>query len=339
MKAQRILWLDILRILAAFMVVFIHSPKAIEGMESNIYYAMYNYIMLPCVPLFFIISGYLLLPTKENMFPFLKKRMTRIVFPLLFWSIIILIIGHHNSWKDFFQNLFYIPFFQKVNGHYWFLYSLISIYLVLPIVSAWLRTAEQRELEFALYLWLFVSALPFLNILLPNVFDGNGDYFNFLYYNAGFLGYFFLGYYLKSYKKKNMLLKSFVLMLITSGFHLFLMVYAKTRGEVSIILPIMNPYLSVDVIFQSLFIFLVVKKYGSKLSFMEGLIHSLALLTFGVYLIHGLILRYITFPLVYEQLNLLPAWAVPVCALITFILGLFIVFLISRLPKSKYIIG
>ena len=33
---NRILWLDIVRVLAAFMVVFIHSPKPIEGMSNNI---------------------------------------------------------------------------------------------------------------------------------------------------------------------------------------------------------------------------------------------------------------------------------------------------------------
>lgn len=223
----RILWLDIIRVLAAFMVVFIHSPKIIESMNSNIFYALYNYMMLPCVPLFFILSGYLLLPTKECLFPFLKRRMVRVVFPLLFWSIICVIIAHHNSFQDCIWEICYIPFYQKANGHYWFLYSLVSVYLILPILSEWLKLAKQKEIKFVLGLWFFVSALPCLNILLPGIFDGEGGYYNVLYYNAGFLGYFLLGYYLKNYSERMSLLKVFICMVITSCFSLSLTLLSK----------------------------------------------------------------------------------------------------------------
>ncbi len=333
---KRILWLDIVRVLAAFMVVFIHSPKVIAGENSNIIYALYNYIMLPCVPLFFMISGYLLLPTKDSLFPFLKRRMGRILCPLLFWSIINIIIKYHNSLEDLFFNIFYIPFYQQANGHYWFLYSLISIYLILPALSEWLKQAKQKELQFLLCVWLLASALPFLNVLLPNVFNGDGSYYNFLYYNAGFLGYFILGFYLKNFSHKRELIISFLLMMIVSGMHLLLIQFNKL-GYVT--LPTMNAYLSIDVILQSLFIFLFVRKYGEKLSFMRNVFYFLSPLTFGVYLVHGLIHKYITFPFVYNTLNLPSLFAVPVSAMITFIIGILLVFLISKLPKSKYLIG
>lgn len=335
MMAKRVLWLDIIRVLAAFMVVFIHSPKVIEGMSSNIFYAMYNYIMLPCVPLFFILSGYLLLPIKDNMFSFYKKRMVRICCPLFFWSVVILLITYKN-WVEFLQGICYIPFCQKANGHYWFLYSLISVYLFLPIVSVWLKSAKQKEIQFMLYLWILVSVMPYVNIILPKVFDGEGNYSNILYYNAGFLGYFLLGYYLKNYSDKVSLFKSFILMMFTSCFSLFLIILNK-RNVLEI--PLMNPYLQTDVIFQSIFIFIFIQKVGNKLCFMENIIKFLAPLTFGLYLVHGLILKYITFPLIYDYLKLLPVLAVPVCAVLTFVIGICIVYIISKLPKSKYIIG
>lgn len=305
-------------------------------MSSNIIYALYNYIMLPCVPLFFIISGYLLLPAEGSLFLFLRKRWKRIVYPLLFWSIIYILIKYHNSFEDLIRGLFYMPFCPHANGHYWFLYSLISVYLILPIVSSWLKQATQKEIKFILYIWLLGAVLPFLNILLPDVFDGTGNYYNFLYYNAGFLGYFILGFYLKNFSHKKELIKSFVLMIIVSGAHIFLMFLGKL-GYVE--LPEMNPYLSIDVILQSLFIFLFIRKYGAKLCKMGNLFYFISPLTFGVYLTHGLIHKYITFPFVYDTLRLPSIVAVPLCAVITFTVGILLVYLISKVPKSKYIIG
>lgn len=333
---NRILWIDIVRVLAAFMVVFIHSPKPIEGMNNNIIYALYNYIMLPCVPLFFIISGYLLLPTKDSLFLFLRKRFKRIVYPLLFWSIICILITPHNSLNDLIKEFFYIPFCQKANGHYWFLYSLISIYLVLPIISLWLKQASQREIQFLLYTWLLVSTLPFLNILLPNVFNGNGDYYNLLYYNAGFIGYFVLGFYLKNFSHKRESMNSFLLMILTSSVHLSL-VYLNKLGYINI--PEMNPYLCIDVILQSLFIFLLIREYGMKLYRMRKIFYFLSPLTFGIYLVHGLIHKYITFPFIYDTLKLPSALAVPISAIITFAIGTLCIYLISKLPKSRFLIG
>lgn len=104
-------------------------------------------------------------------------------------------------------------------------------------------------------------------------------------------------------------------------------------------LPSINPYLNIDVIFQSMFIFLLIKRYGDRLQLLKGVISFLAPLTFGVYLIHGLILKYITFPLVYDLWGITPVLAVPICALVTFSIGIFVVFLFSKLPKHKYIIG
>lgn len=333
---NRTLWLDIVRVLAAFMVVFIHAPKPIEGMNSNIIYALYNYIMLPCVPLFFIISGYLLLPTKDSLFIFLKKRMRRIAYPLLFWSIINILLKSHDSLGNLLKDLFYIPFCQQANGHYWFLYSLISIYLILPVISTWLKQAQQKEIRFILYIWLLASALPFLNILLPDVFNGDGNYYNFLYYNAGFIGYFILGFYLKNFSHKKEIIISFLLMTIVSGIHIIL-IYLNKLGHIE--LPPMNPYLCMDVILQSLFIFLFIRKYGTKLYQVRNIFYFLSPLTFGIYLAHGLIHKYITFPLIYDTLQLSPIFAVPISAIITFATGTFIVYIISKLPKSQFLIG
>lgn len=78
----RIVWLDVLRLLAVFMVVCIHSadpfnvtPEARSNPEYNFWGSIYGSFLRPCVPLFVMITGVLLLPVKMSLEAFYKKRL------------------------------------------------------------------------------------------------------------------------------------------------------------------------------------------------------------------------------------------------------------------------
>lgn len=58
---QRIVSYDILRVLACLMVVFMHSPMPSEKAISIFNFGI-SYFTSPCVPMFFAISGALILP-------------------------------------------------------------------------------------------------------------------------------------------------------------------------------------------------------------------------------------------------------------------------------------
>jgi surface polysaccharide O-acyltransferase-like enzyme len=53
--------------------------------------------MRACVPLFVMISGYLLLPIKEAPEVFYKKRFTRLLFPFLIWSVMYCIVPYFKG--------------------------------------------------------------------------------------------------------------------------------------------------------------------------------------------------------------------------------------------------
>lgn len=79
-----------------------------------------------------------------------------------------------------------IPFSAQGHGVLWFMYTLIGLYLVTPILHAWLRKASEKEIRFYLLLWLVAMCYPLLQmfVLVNNTTTG------ILYYFSGYVGYF-----------------------------------------------------------------------------------------------------------------------------------------------------
>ena len=59
----------------------------------------------------------------------------------------------------------------------WYLYMLIGLYLLMPVLNAWLVQASQRELKVVLGLWVVSLFLPYLKMLAP-VLGYQGNYGN-----------------------------------------------------------------------------------------------------------------------------------------------------------------
>ena len=83
MPNQRDINLDIIRILACLMVIAMHAPIP-NGNAIGIFNAALSYYTAPCIGLFFMVSGALLLPIKCNGIEFLKKRFAKIAGPTVF---------------------------------------------------------------------------------------------------------------------------------------------------------------------------------------------------------------------------------------------------------------
>src|SRR5512141_972917 len=89
-----ILWIDLIRVVAIYLVVIVH----VSGQLTNIWGEIpadqwlladiYGGIARICVPLFFMISGCLLLPRAESLGTFYRKRIPKLLIPLIVWSLI-----------------------------------------------------------------------------------------------------------------------------------------------------------------------------------------------------------------------------------------------------------
>ncbi|WP_145496306.1 acyltransferase [Yersinia bercovieri] len=133
---NKIGWIDNLRAVACIMVVMIHATtyyvtSGAQVGEVNWDIAnLLNSASRACVPLFFMISGYLFFGEKSAK----QKHFTRIGLCLLFYSIIALIYISTLTPIDGWASLKHI--LQKpVFYHLWFFYAIIVVYLVSPLIN------------------------------------------------------------------------------------------------------------------------------------------------------------------------------------------------------------
>ncbi len=168
--------------------------------------------------LFFLVSGALLLPApgtdlKLSTRDFLRKRLNKVLLPTLVWTafyIAVSIILKKNDLDELPQMVLSIPFSPQGSGVLWFMYSLIGLYLLTPILSTWLRRASEKEERFYLLLWCVTLFYP----LLEGVLKIDQTYNNILYNFSGYVGYFVLGHYLLHYGSRFRLWHATVLFLL-----------------------------------------------------------------------------------------------------------------------------
>lgn len=91
-KKDNIGWIDLLRIIACFLVVFSHCCDPFVAQFDNDRTSFLTGVWMgslvrPCVPLFVMMTGVLLFPIRMNLGDFYKKRIGRILVPLVFWSL------------------------------------------------------------------------------------------------------------------------------------------------------------------------------------------------------------------------------------------------------------
>ena len=212
MYKERIAYLDVIRIVACAMVIMMHSPMPGCGAPGFVLTGI-SFVTAPCIGLFFMVSGALLLPTSLSMKEFYRRRLSKVVFPTLIWTFIYLLVKILNGSITVAQlpsMVLSVPFSAQGDGILWFMYVLIGLYLITPIISPWLEKTSKKEIELVLGLW----GLSLLYPILSSVISVNESNTGVLYYFSGYVGYFLLGYYLNHYKPQAGIITSVLMILI-----------------------------------------------------------------------------------------------------------------------------
>lgn len=320
---NRIIYLDVIRIVAILLVVACHCFGDVSDVSPKLI-SLLTYIEMPCIGLFLAISGALVLPVKQSTGSFLKKRLKKIVIPTLFWFPTYLILGNNLT----VNNLIGGGFHPVGSGILWFVYTIIGLYLVSPIISPWLERVSQNVLLIYLLIWAVTLCFP----ILDNWINTDRSYAGWTYYLSGYIGYYVLGFYLRKYDIKFTFagLLYFVLLCI--------MIVAKTKFP-EIELYSESWYLSIfgasGVVFYWSFLKYLTKKYIPCR--LNNSIAAISNLVFGIYFIHIGLVKYITPEIYIGGFSYLSIYLIRVA--ITFFSALLISRLISLLPFSNYLIG
>lgn len=323
-------WLDVTRIVACIMVIMMHATVPAFGKESsNSFNAIVTYLMSPCNGLFFMVSGALLIkPQIVPFVAFLKRRICRIVPPLLSWSLIYILLRFclgELTIADTVKSIIMLPISAQGCGYFWFMYVLIGCYIFIPIWSAWLQDASRKSVEIILLLWLTTSFIPLLLSGFPYIEEFN----SWMYYFSGFMGYFILGYYVYNFSEvsswRNIMIGGF-LTVILGGLHLYVMPEMNPKGR-------LYCYLQPYVITSCFTIFcLIYRIFRNTASHTYLVLISEA--TFGIYLSQSLILNYIL-----KESNFIsqlsPVTGFFTRVFFTFIFGYILVRIISHTPLKR----
>ena len=226
MQNSREYWLDWMRVVACFLVMLTHScePFYLGGEGSLIltkydavWVALLNSFPRACVALFIFASAYLQFPLHYSTGEFFKKRALRILPPFLFWSIVYALVWGQpvQNFKDLLLN------FNYAAGHLWFVYMLIGLYMIMPLLSPWAEKVGKKELQVYIGIWLFTTIIPFIRQLaggpapviygpsgIPNAAkfplwgEASWNTYGVFYYLSGFIGYLLLGLYFRKFVGK-----------------------------------------------------------------------------------------------------------------------------------------
>lgn len=331
---QRILYLDVIRIWACLMIIAMHAPIPNTGTDSYVLSAD-SLLTAPGIGLFVMVSGALLLPANMPTGQFIKKRLGKILWPTLFWTFFYYImapfiegVGQGKGIKSFMS----IPFFPQFNSALWFIYMLAGLYLLAPILSAWIKNVRSRELKFYLILWGITMCYP----LIRNYVWIDESHTGIFYYFGGYAGYFLLGYYLRNHINSIPLWKCLLLLIIPLGIATMIKLQ-----NIRIDFYDLFWYLSIFVAMMCIAWFMLIKKIHVVYDDASNWHRYIILISnccFGIYLVHVFVMHSLVWRCSVIQ-GLEGIMQIGAVSIITFIGSTLITWLISYLPWAEYIIG
>lgn len=217
---KRIVFLDFVRVFACFLVMLVHAaenfygapgstdmagPQSLLLNESDrLWVSVYDGFSRMSVPLFMIVSAFLLAPMKEGQsaVEFYRRRAMRILPPFLLFMVLYstlpLLWGQIDSETSAHDLSRLLLNFPTLAGHLWFMYPLIGLYLFIPMISPWLARVSAKEERIFIWLFAISTCMPYLNRWFGELWGQcfwNG--YHLLWYFSGYLGYLVLAHYIR----------------------------------------------------------------------------------------------------------------------------------------------
>ena len=346
--SHHLLYADVIRSIATILVVwthvagcYIYNPTG-PAITSAAWQAanLMTAIGRPCVPLFVILSGVLLLKpgqTGDIGKAFWQKRFGRILIPFLLWSFIFMALRLGYN-KESLTSLQILDAFVKgtISSHLWFVYMIMAMYILTPIIQTYIRSAQWRDYLYLMGLWAINC------VMMPMVmFLTNYDIYIFSFFGlSGFGGYYISGAYLKQIKVPNQR-RSLLILMIAIGTITTTVITAHLSQQAGKFVPYFYSYLSPNVVIQSIAAFLLLKDLpyntlAKKNPLFIPSLKTLSTASFGIYLVHPLVVSAIESGKLGFSMTGSPVtpWiAVPICTMLVTLVSMAIAIALRKIPK------
>lgn len=351
---DRILYADILRIVTIFAVVVFHVTTNrwfiayIEGSMGEWHVINFFVACLRwCVPVFFMLSGAIFLDPdyKISIRKLYTKSIPRILCALIFWSVAYRLLspitssllGYKEITTGDFHRIYSEIFLGTPWHHLWFLYPLLAMYILTPLLRVFTANAKKEHFIYFLILYVvFGSIIPTIDARLNISFSFG---INELY---SYTGYFIAGYFFAKFDLTKIETKILYILGIAAilGTYAISTITAFSQGG-----PATQFFdrTAPNVMLGAFFIFVWVKNTVNNspriLKYQNNKkIIMLANCGFGIYLVHDF------FNVILNILNIhtgtFPAiLSVPVLSIAVYLASLGVVLIIKKIPVlNKWII-
>lgn len=340
---KRILYFDLLTIVSCFAVVCLHCNGLVHTFQPTIAWneaLVVEVIAFWAVPIFFMLTGAnnMGYRSKYDTKTFLKRRLKKLLIPFIAWSIIVYVLGcvllplHNSAPIEASVGDFVFSFFEgSIEPIYWFFPAIISLTLAMPVLS--LLTCHRETMWYTVLLsFLLVSVAPY-------AFDIIGIPWTEAYslpVAGGYVAYAIFGYLLATgeVEKKHRIAIYIGAVLCLLLRYSFTFYFSYQTGEVD---RTLFDYFAFTAVFPAAAVFLLLKHHDwSALEGRQKAISTISGLSFGVYLIHMIILNYLFLGLLDCTSDTL--FVRVVCPFLVYFIAIATVYLIKKIPLVKNIV-
>ncbi|WIV12240.1 acyltransferase family protein [Proteiniborus sp. MB09-C3] len=351
-KTSRIIYIDILRILSIFAVVVLHVSAPFAA-STNTYGIKWwwvgnlaDSITRWSVPVLILISGRLMLynDREESVLLFLRKRLIKVIIPLVFWSLLYMIRKNEVviQWDvsliiSFLKNIYT----GNVHIHLWYLYMLVGLYLITPIIKPYVNNARKESLIYFIVVWFISNGI----IAFLEKFTEYNIGFNLSFFHWS-LGYYVLGFFIEKYSFSRKQRKAAYALGLLGMIVTVYGTYVLTKNNDGVLVPHLYSYLAPNIIFMSIMVYLLFKninwdKIIGESPIINKLISSFNRASFGIYLVHLLVLDIISsgdIGIIIDASSFNPIIGIPLVGSITFIVSYLAVVILQRIPLLNKVV-
>lgn len=331
-------YLDLLRFIAICAVIMLHTihgastvySDAMTSAQMNVYTSVMHLCAFG-VPVFLMISGALILDPAHEM-PLKKlflKKIGKVVLALVifgtFFSLLEIVAIAGNFRAAYIINAFENMLTGNSWDHLWYLYVLIGLYLLVPLLRPFAEHADRNSYR-AILIILFVTTS-----ILPTIMCHTGFELGLKMPVSGiYLFYYLAGYYIREYADSiNKIVKKPVIFCIIAAMSVMIVCYISFTENLAL------DYSSPLIVILSLSIFLLAsssaKEYKICGKFREYV--------FAIYILHTFWLN-----LAYKFLGISPLHfggyiLLPVFFIVDLLLSFALAFILRKIPfVKKYIL-
>ena len=353
----KLIHIEIIRILAIFLVIFNHT-----GLKGYFLFSAYPFATKPyffymtfavvckiAVPLFLMVSGALILKKDIPMEKIFKNKLLKMLIVLLVFTAVFYVRLHILKYSDTFTiKDFFIRLYKgDIITPYWYIYAYISFLISYPFLRAITKSLPKDGYLYLIVLSLiFISILPCLEYRLSLGKVTLNQYGKISWIFSNIVIYPLIGYFLENIVDIEKINKKHIIPLfILTVFGILAscyMTYLKHRITGICRETKTQDFLDIFALPISIFVYLCIKKLFYKKNFNKfanNSVLSIGSCTFGIYLIHMAILEstFLTnfYTSLIEKYNFYYIVSVIILCILTMLISYLIIFILKKVPLIK----